>query len=72
MYVAGTPMSSHTVRFAKAYRAEQIRAVDQAGIVSEFSKPYGSRIRRVKLALIDVGARAPAPRQWGRRVSSVR
>jgi hypothetical protein len=72
VYVACTPMSSHTVRFAKAYRAEQIRAVGRARIVSEHRKPIGGRIRRVSDVLTGMGARMPAPRQWNRRVSSVR
>ena len=72
MYVAYTPMSSHTVRFAKAYRAEQICAVDRARIASEHRRLIGGRIRRVSAALTGMGARMPAPRQWNRRVSRVR
>jgi hypothetical protein len=70
MYVAFAPLSSHTVRFAKTYREEQIRAADESRTASEFRK-----LRRpgpILRVLAERGARTPAPGPWTQQVPSVR
>ena len=55
MYDAFAPMSSNTIRLAKSYRDDQIRAADQSLIASEFRNPRGGTIRRVRAWLTGLG-----------------
>ncbi len=54
MHSQFAPMSSHTVQFAKAYRAEQILTAEQSRLAAQFTTPRrspGSRIRTAWTAM---------------------
>ena len=47
MYVPLAPMNRNTVKFAKDYRADQIRAAERSRIEAAFKKPPAGEARSV-------------------------
>jgi hypothetical protein len=72
MHNAFAPMSSRTLQFAKAYRAEQIRAAEQSRMAADFKKSRRGTLSGILAAITDMGGRTRRPQSMIAPSSGVR